>query len=267
MSVVLASGILAISIDLELDAERRGLDQQQALETITERLLALLAKFQLKATWAVADPAVSAATDRLTSSAGEHEIAILADHTWAGRAAGRSRFAREIARRVTRARAVGLDVSTLVLRDGTLDDQLDLAVKHGIRALRASYDTMRDSAWFAARAVAQPWSPRFGLWEMPPSLRLPGVSNWRPGGGGTRAAKRGIDQAAAARSVYHLMIDGLLLATAGKSAERVLEKVLRHADRRRQQGTLQVMTLASTAQCLTGDRHGTPARSILRPAA
>jgi len=267
MSVVLPSGILAISIDLELDAQRRGLDQQQALETVTERLLSLLSKYRLQATWAVADPAISAATERLTTSGAGQEIAILADHTWAGREAGRSRFAREIARRVSRARAAGLDVSTLVLRDGTLGDQLDLVVKNGIRALRASYEPALDGAWFAARVVAQPRSPRFGLWELPPSWRLPSLSRWSVGGGGAGTAKRGIDQATAAKTVYHLMIDGLLLAAAGKSAERVLEKVLRHAERRRAQGALRVMTLADTAQCLTGDRHATPARSILRPAA
>ena len=63
MNIVLTSGILAISIDLDLDVQRRGGDQQGSLETIGRQLTDLLARYHLPATWAVADPAVSAATE------------------------------------------------------------------------------------------------------------------------------------------------------------------------------------------------------------
>ena len=77
MSFVLPAGVLAISIDLELDPLRRIADQQHGLEAATDRLITLLDTYRVPATWAVADPAVSAATDRLTASGSSHEIAVL----------------------------------------------------------------------------------------------------------------------------------------------------------------------------------------------
>ena len=73
-----------------------------SLETVTAELAERLARYNLPASWAVADPAVSAATERLLHAGAAHEIAILGDRSWVGREAGRARFARELARRVTR---------------------------------------------------------------------------------------------------------------------------------------------------------------------
>ena len=267
MGMMLASGVFAISIDLELDPDRRGLDQTRSLEDVAGRLISLLTKYQIPATWAVADPAVSAATDRLVSAGAGHEIAVLGDQSWVGREAGRSRFSRELTRRVSRGRSAGLTISTLVLRNVVLDDHLDLVVKEGISAVRSDYAGSTGSGLLRRRAVAEPRSLRFGLWDLPAATRLPGESRWLPSGGGARSARRGIDRAIATRAVYQLMIDGLLLAVRSPSALRLLERVLRHVDQRRQQGTLTVATLAGTAALLAGNRQGTPSHSILRPAA
>ncbi len=78
---------------------------------------------------------------------------------------------------------------------------------------------------------------------------------------------RAIDAAVAERSVCHLTIGGLAVATQGGSALRAVERVLRHADQRRSSGGLDVKTLAGTAAMLSGGRQVAPARSILRPAA
>ena len=129
MSVVLAKAALSISIDLELDPQRRLVDQLRGLEDVTGRLAQLFSKYQVPATWAVADPAVSAATDRLVAANLAHEIAILGDRTWVGREAGRTRFAKELSRRVMRGRGAGLNVSSLLLRDVELEDNLDLLAR------------------------------------------------------------------------------------------------------------------------------------------
>jgi hypothetical protein len=260
MNLALTRGVLAISIDLELDTQRRGIDQQRALEDITGRLIQMLGKYNFPATWAVADPAVSAATERLMA-AKVHEIAILGDRSWVGREAGRSRFAREIARRVTRGRAAGMEISTLVVREADPAEHLDIVVKQGLNVVRTATHDAR------SRGVKQPQPLRFGLWEMPVSLQLPGASRWAPGGGSLWIAKRRIGQSAQAPAVFHLVVDSLAMAAKGSAAQGVLDKVLRHAAHFQSRNLLTVATLAATAAQLSGERRATSARSILRPAA
>jgi hypothetical protein len=263
--IVLNTGILTISIDVELDVERRGLDQQRSLEVVTRELVELLADHHAGATWGVADPAVSAATDRLMSAETPHEIAILGDRAWVGRQAGRSRFARELARRVTGARAAGLEISTLLLRDVELDDHLDLLIKQGITAV-ASQQASPGKSWFAGRSNTPLSSLRFGLWNFRTAAVLPGQQRWFPLRS-ARGAMRSVDAAVANCEVCHLAINALAVATQGRSAIRAIERVLRQAEKRCQQGVLVIDTLAATADELSGGRQSTPARSILRPAA
>ncbi len=266
MSIVLTSGILAISIDAELDVERRGLDQQRSLERVTGELADLLAKYHVTATWALADPAVSAATERLTPGAGKHEIAILGDRSWVGREAGRSRFARELARRVSRGRAAGFEISSLLLRDAELDDHLDLVLKQGLTAV-ASGTASADRSWFASRTAAPPLSLRFGLWSIPTQGTLPSNRTALWLSNGLRRVRQSIDAAVAQRGVCHLSINALAVAAKGPSALRSIDRVLKHAEKRRLHSGLYVGTLAATAERLTGGRQSVPARSILRPAA
>ena len=266
MSIVLTSGILAISIDAELDVERRGLDQQRSLERVTGELADLLANYNVAATWALADPAVSAATDRLTHGGAKHEIAILGDRSWVGREAGRSRFARELSRRVTRGRAAGFDISSLLLRDAELDDHLDLVVKQGLTAIACGTPTAVRS-WLAGRSATPPLSLRFGLWSIPTQAALPGRRSLFSLGSPASRVRRSIDAAIVQREICHLSINALAVATKGASALRSIDRVLRHADKRRAQGALCLSTLAATSERLTGGRQSAPARSILRPAA
>jgi len=264
MSFTLTRGVVVLSIDLEIDPTRRLVEQQQYLEQGAADLIRLLEKYQMPATWGVADPALSALTDRLLSARTPQEIAILGDGTWVGHEAGRSRFSRELVRRVTRARAAGLNVSTLLLRGTELDDHFDTAVKHGLTAVRGA-DDPSEAGWFLRATLAPPEQLRFGLWEVPVAAVLPAARGWFGLASGARAAKSGIDRAGSTPAVFHLKIDGLLLAV--ESAARQLEQVLRHLDRRRQSGLIAVATLADIAANLSGRRQAMPARSILRPAA
>ena len=265
MNIVLTSGILAISIDLDLDVQRRGGDQQRSLETIGRQLADLLAQYQLPATWAVADPAVSAATDRILASNPAHEIAVLGDRTWVGPEADRPRFARELTRRVTRGRTAGLAISTLLLRGTELDSHLDLAVKQGITAV-ARAEATPGARWFA-RTRPEIAPLRFGLWLLPTQLALPCERDWRVWRSPVRRARTELVRAVGEHEVFHLSINGLAAAESSRSTLRALDRLLVDAARLREEGLLLVETVASTARRLSGGRQTVSSRSILQPAA
>jgi hypothetical protein len=261
MSARLSTGLLTISIDLDADATRIQQADQRVMDDVTGELLDVLRNRRLPATWAVVDPAISAATQRILSASADHEIAILGDPTWVGRDAPRSRFARELARRADRSRSVGVAVSTLVLNVAQLDQHCDLAIKHGITAVRHAPADAR-----SARAL-QPQTLQYGLWSFPVSVSLPGTSRWLPGGGGGRRAQAIVDQAIMAPGLVHLAIDAPRLAALGSSSRRVLDRVLRHVDRRRSQGVLDVASIGGLALRLAGQYQSQPSRSILHCAA
>ncbi|MEX0678167.1 MAG: hypothetical protein WD063_13880 [Pirellulales bacterium] len=263
MSACLTRGILTISVDLEIDVAHVGLAGGREIEELTARLLELFARYEMPATWAVADPAVSAAREPLAAARSGHELAILGDASWVGRAAGRGRFARELERRAARARAEGWPVDTLVLKTVLPIDHCDLAIKEGIIAARHLSAAHSDGS---PRRL-QPQSLRFGLWAFPVSITLPGTSRWLPGGGGSRAARFAIDEAISGKGLVHFVVDAPRLAARGRSGVRELVRVVEHAERRRRHGLLEVATLGATARKLARENHGRPSHSILRPAA
>ncbi|REK05499.1 MAG: hypothetical protein DWQ37_23575 [Planctomycetota bacterium] len=262
MSTVLPRGMLTISVDLDPGSTNSRSADHALLESLLARLLELLGQHDLPATWALADPAVSAARKRI-EQAGSHELAILGDASWVGREAGRARFAHELGRRVSRARGDGIELSTLALRTVLPIDHCDLVVKEGLVAARhGSGKPISD----APRRL-HPQTLRFGLWGFPISIALPGSSRLLPGGGGTRAARFVIDEAISERGLVHLAVDGPALALRGNSAVRVLQRIVEHAQRRRRHGLLEVVTLGAMAEQLSQLHCGQPSRSILRPAA
>lgn len=256
-----AQGILVVSIDLEPPAIRRSVRPANGLDATTRRLIELFRCYELPATWAVADPVHSAATERLVTLGVRHEIAVMGDSTWVGRQAGRGRFAQELARRVLKARAAGLAISTLVPSGVLLDDHLDLLVKHEISAVRGLVDQAGRSS-----AAAQPSLLHYGLWELPGSLLLPGESRWWPGKGRGLRARRGIDRAASQAKVFHLVVSVPGLEESGRTALSTLERVIRHAARRRDADQLQNLTLAELAGQLCQTTKSEPSRSVLRAA-
>src|SRR5436853_3167817 len=105
---------LNVTVQLDPPAEGCKVERHQELANVTRQLVATMDSERIPATWAVSDPAHSAATSLIRKSPIEHEFAILGDANWVGPTAGRTRFARELVRRLTQARAAGLDVTTLV---------------------------------------------------------------------------------------------------------------------------------------------------------
>jgi hypothetical protein len=252
-------GSLVISIDLELaPGQRMRLDDQRRLASTTDLLIEALRDHDLAATWAVADPAVSAATEVVLAADASHDVAVLGDHTWVGPSSGRTRFARELSRRVLAAQAAGIGISTLVLRDVMLIDDLDLLVKHGITAVR-------DAGTASSNLPCGAEPIRYSVWRMGATHRLGDVAAGRLGACG--AIGRAVSRAAARAEACHLVLDAAQLAQAGTGAARRVNRVLRRIAQLRDREALSVRTMAQTARALAPARVESPARSILHPAA
>jgi hypothetical protein len=254
MSAMLTKAALSISVDLDDDA---------ASAAVTDGLLELFARHQIPATWAVSNPAASPLVERILSHAEGHEIALLGEASWVGPHVGRAAFDRELRCRIAAADARGPLVSTLVVGVDCLDEQHEVAIKHGITAVR--HPAPRVDVKSPGRM--QPGTLRFGLWGFPLRATLPGNSRLLPGGGGRRAARLLVDRAIVACGLVPLAIGAGELAARGNAARRVIDRVLAHAQRRHLQGVLDIATLRSVAAGLSMRYQSVPSRSILRPAA
>src|SRR2546423_13638418 len=124
-------GMLVLSIDLELEPDRHDRQVERQLDLVRSELIALTEAAAIPATWAVADPMLSAATESILAAQCGHEIAVLGDQAWLGPGCGHDRLARELTRRFTIPRKAGIPVSTLALRNVEHVGDLDLLLKHG----------------------------------------------------------------------------------------------------------------------------------------
>jgi hypothetical protein len=213
----------------------------------------LLAHCGLPATWALAEP--SAWRPVLRAGAAP-EVAVLGDSSWAGPQASRAMFLRELERRVNPARAAGFEVSSLIVADNAPPDHCDLMYKLGLRSVRGA----GPASGHAARNL------RFGLWELPATLRFPAAgwfSSWRR----ARSARRSLAAATATQRPVHLALDGRLLSGGGMFLAQLLDSVFYAAAKRRDAGLLQVQTMAAAATALGRATAGNGASSILRPRA
>jgi hypothetical protein len=189
-------------------------------------------------------------------SAVEHELAILADANWVGPTAGRTRFARELTRRVSQARAAGVQVSSLVPNVASIETQIDLIVKQHITAI-AGFATN-------AHAAVEPRALHYGVWELPIQATLPMKASWFRSG--QRMAWRAIRTAAADSSEFHLMIDAAAIAAAGNREEAAITWLISNVATLRNRGLIRVETLRATAARLSDVPAVAPQRSILRAA-
>jgi hypothetical protein len=129
-------GSLTLSIDWELEIGRGSAAQLRWVDELTPELVALLDSLGMPATWGVADPARSAATEAILASTQPHELAILGDRNWLGWGAGGSRATRELTRRVLGAAARQIPIHSLVLfNESSIAQSLPL-LELGIRTIR-----------------------------------------------------------------------------------------------------------------------------------
>src|SRR3972149_5892376 len=109
-------GYVHMTVEAEPTDVDRNLARHRGLAQVTEQLLEMFDRHRLPATWAVGDPAHSAAAGLVAASETKHGLALLGDRYWIGKTAGRTRFARELARRASQARTAGIEVVTLLPR-------------------------------------------------------------------------------------------------------------------------------------------------------
>jgi hypothetical protein len=232
---------------------------QAALGSLARRLISIMDGHRLPVTWAVSDPAHSAATSLILRSAVEHEIAILGDTCWLGPTAGRTRFARELARRLLQARTAGLNVATLVPRVATVERHVDLIVKHRIHAICGVDVPDTRGHQPGPRAV------HYGVWELPVTGRLPVPSRWLFTGCWTTWRK--IRRAAHDAATFHLLIDAPAIEQEGRRFERMIARLMRRVAELRDRGIVEVQTLGNAAVRLSSVPASAPQQSILRRAA
>lgn len=259
MRTSLPQTIFTLSIDV--DSVAATVDSRRAT-VMVDQLLEICHRRDVPATWTVAEPASSPLVERIVARDMGHAVAISGDASWIGSQAGRLRFSHELARRVTAARDCGCEVSTLVVRDTTLDGQHDLVVKHGISSVRQGVEGKP-----LGRGRLRPIGIAHGLWSISASHALPGRSSWWPGGGGRGVMRRAIDAAIAQGGLVHLVVDAWQMVARGGAAVRVLDRVLAHAEWRRRQDVLHVATLPGIVDRMAAQYRSAPARSILRAAA
>lgn len=252
-------GHLLLTVQLDSVTAGQNLARHQELASLTKRLVALAEIHRLPMTWAVSDPAHSAATSLIMRSGLEHELAILGDSNWVGPTAGRTRFARELVRRLIQARAAGLEISSLVPHVASIEQHVDLVVKQHISAVAgfAMPDHGRNS--LAPRAL------HYGVWELPISEHLPLRS--KSFFAGKRTTWKQIRRATREASMFHLMIDAPGLVENGRSAEKSVAWLAKRIAVLRDRGLVRIETLRSMSACLSDVPAARPQRSILLAAA
>jgi hypothetical protein len=253
-------GTVVLSIDLELDLEHHNRQLQQRLDEVRSQLIEVTQAYSVPATWAVADPMLSAATESILTAGCGHEIAVLGDQAWLGPGCGRARLARELTRRFSAPRKAGIPVNTLALRNVELVVDLDLLVEHGVTAFCGPAVEMSP----AVRGPSQP-PTRFGLWQPPAAWTLPPRARWwSPAAWSIR---REVKRASCNGSTLHLRLDAVRFVDSPGHALDGVTGLFRYLADRRDSGRLAIETIGRLAAAALDCRAGSPSRSALRPAA
>lgn len=252
-------GHLLITVRLDSAATGQKLGLHQQLAGVTRRLISLADSERLPITWAVSDPAHSAATSLILQSPIEHEMAILGDETWVGATAGRTRFARELARRLAQARFVELEVTSLVPHVASIESQIDLVVKQQITAV-AGFEAPE-----SGRRLLAPRALHYGIWEVPISENLPLQKSHFFNG--KRSLWKRVRRTIRDAGTFHIMIDAPTVAEAGAGSEKMIAWLAKRIALLRDRGMIHVETMRSMSARLSDVPAVRPQRSILRTAA
>lgn len=260
MKPVLSSspeGLLLVSIDCQPDRSARG-DTQ--LAQAARSLADLFGRYRISATWALADPASSPLANQILRLPASQRIALLAEPHWAGEQAGRTRFARELTRRVEAAAASTIPLGTMALRGFELREHLDLLVRHRLAVIRTS--GARKSH---ARSPLETYCERFGIWQSEATVRFPDARRWL--GIFPCGPKQAVASGMARRTWTHLLLDVPVLARSSRTVWGQLERCLAFAERQMDAGRLTCVTLERLAQHCRADRGPHPGSAISHRAA
>jgi len=255
-----AGGLISISIDLELDPGHPHCLHPR-LDAVRQELIDLFSSLAIPATWAVADPLYSAATDSILAAGGNQEIAVLGDEAWLGPGCGRLRMARELARRFAAARQAGIQVTTLAIRRISRMPDVDLLREHGVQALCPPPVGRRPDAGVPPNG----WASE-KLWCPPAPWRFPLAGGWWSWN--SWLMWRVMRKAVSAPVVLHLRLEASQLVGAPRRVLGWLAEWLLSLSHQRQKGSLSIRTLAEQAsEALCTPVAAAPARTLVTSAA
>lgn len=237
---------ITLSLDLELEIGRAASTHAQRLDDLTPELVALLDRHGIAATWGLADPARSAATEAILTSRLPHEIAVLGDRSWLGWGAGGSRANRELARRITGAAARQIAIHSLVLHN-------ESSIANGLPLAEMGITTIRQPIGHQVlRPVSLAGVSRgLKVAEQVQRLVLPTWWNWFTAGNSRfdpeseLAAHFGRRSLLSDRTVYHFGLDAQQLCSAGPRALKRLDSLLSELGELRDQRGVRLQTLRS----------------------
>lgn len=169
----------------------------------------------------------------------------------------------ELAKCVSLAEGMGIRMSSFVFPRNAMG-HVDLLPRHGFRVTREGTPfwymnlpnrNLRRVAHLADDVLALPpptGLPRRlgGLWVVPASMFLQSMDGPRaliPARSRVDKAVRGIERAIRKREIFHLLFHPINFYTSPTRMLGVLDRVLAHAARRRDDGALRVMTMADLA--------------------
>ncbi len=247
-------GTLIVSIDIPTGENQVS---RHVVSPAAEFLARTLEQLRIPATWSFGDPARTSLAFRLASSRVGHEIGLLGEPTWLGRQAGRTRFVRELTRRVETARDIGLSLTTLALSGDPLRTNLDVLAKQRISVVRSPIDC-NETGFVTPRAL------RFGVWEARSTLCVPNTRWWPTG---VLAARWTLGRTVTSGAICQLAIDTGALQEQDAGVLRQVQKTLRYAVRLREENLLGTRTLSHLSTRFQANRRSTPLQSILRKAA
>jgi hypothetical protein len=258
------SATLIVSIDVEFPDVTWGAEFAE-LERAARELLGRLNGFAIPATWGMTDVAHPLGDEIVHQSS--HELAIHANSSLVGSHLPRGTFISQMQRRLGQARQAGHVPTTLNLASGCRVGHLDTLARFGITALRAApLHVQSQTFWQHLANVGRrphvemrPHMARWGVWQFPAELTVPGV--------GLSAGRRAIDRAIQQGSTVHISVDLRTIAQDHRTSRAVLDGLLRHAEQRRTAGQLHTLTVDQTVARTTQQHQGRPSRSILSRAA
>ena len=245
---------LVISVDVGGTTPETAMKHQREIADLTNQIVDLFDRFQVAATWAVADPSNEFQTGRIVTSRQKHEIAILGNAICPKGTANRSNLLSQLRRNLLKAESHNVRVESLVGIEVS-PENTDVLVRSNITALR----TKGKSNW------SQPHLVRFGLWNVPESCRFPGTKNWL-----TEFTKmrfqRMVRTAAARRKSVHLVIDVERIRQSKTAQLKTLEGILSCASRYRENQELEAKTLEASVHSLASVPTSPSSKSILKAA-
>jgi hypothetical protein len=252
-----STGVVALSV-YSLSKQSQDVGHAKHLIENAHWLLQLLNEHRLPATWFLPDVVAQVVHPNVASSNVPHELGILIDNIQSER---RAEFAREIDRQRLIAANAGMNVTSLAITGGTVQ-QLDMLIKRGISAL-CPLEIEPVSPLREAMNWNKIETPRFGIWSLRSTLRI-GDGGWLAQAMSRNYAKRQIGEAAIESQLSHFVVplDHVDRTTVRRSIRAAIARTVLLRD----QGKLQTHTLAGVVNYLTARPAVQRAKSILRVA-